>query len=55
VESSAYKVKALERFCEKRGLDPGKWFNEILGRFLPLLLKSKEAREVFFRAARASS
>jgi hypothetical protein len=28
VELSAYKVKALERFCEKRGLDPGKWFNE---------------------------
>ena len=50
-ELPAYLVNAVERFCEKRGLDPRKFVNEILKTFLPLLLKSKEAREVFFRGS----
>lgn len=49
VELPTYVVKAVERFCEKRGLDPGKFVNEILKTLLPLLLKSEEAREAFFR------
>ena len=51
VELSAYTVKALERFREKRGVDPDNVFNEILQTVLPLLVKSKEAREVFFRGS----
>jgi hypothetical protein len=49
VELSSYKVKAFERFCEKRGLDPGNFLNDIAKTVLPLLVKSKEAREAFFK------